>query len=47
MGRYLTEVVDTHWLEEGVPMKGRPGCFEVEVPVRLVPTGRWTMGGDG
>ena len=46
MGRYLTEVAETEWLEEGVPMRGRPGCFDVELPERLVPARRWSIGGE-
>ena len=44
MGRYLTKVRRAVWLDEPVPMKGRPGLFKVQVPVSALPDVPWAAG---
>ena len=44
MGRYLTDVVSAEWLRRPVPMRGRPGLWDVAVPKDALPEG-W-RGGD-
>ena len=39
MGRYLTTVERAEWLKAPVATKGKPGVFEVEVPVVALPDG--------
>lgn len=40
MGRYHTEIIEAVWLEEGIPMKGQPGTWDVEVPRSRLPA-KW------
>ena len=50
MGRYLTEVKAAAYLTRPVPMRGRPGVFDVDVPEAslpppaALPPRRWTIG---
>ena len=37
MGRYLTEVKSAQWLTRPIPMRGKPGVFDVEVPESVLP----------
>ena len=39
MGRYLTDVVRTEWLQQPVQARGRPGMFDVRVPEASLPEG--------
>ena len=39
MGRYVTQVVRAEWLRKPVPMRGRPGLFQAEVPETALPEG--------
>jgi hypothetical protein len=36
-GKYQTEVIQTAYLKEGIPMKGKGGVWKVEINKNLLP----------
>ena len=36
-GRYLTEITRVYWLRQPVPMRGKPGLWQVTLPVNAIP----------
>jgi magnesium-dependent phosphatase 1 len=37
IGKFCTEIVEAHWLNEPIRMRGNPGVFTVEIPKKAVP----------